>query len=673
MRLRGRSVPLSLLPALLLFVGACSANAPPVEGPPPSRPRVAEVPDLELRALLLLLVDRQTYEPFAVTTAREGGAALRAQVAVTLGRVGDPRGLPDLEELAADEAVEVRRAAVFALGQLGEAASQRALRRAVGDGDRRTGTLAIEALGKIGARLATVFEVGRRLDVEELEARLLPGLWRFSGPDVVLWGERGLARREPELRQWAAFALTRNPQREALPTLRELLDADEARIRAWAARALGRVGDAGDLARLLPLVGDAQPGPRIRALDAAARMVASGVAAPADEWRRPLLESIDAPHPGVRQAALDAAGLWLLDEALGDRLVELAGETEPSVRRAALLALARGAEPRAARELFAAAASAEAGDRAVAATAAGILGEIDLLRGLQEDDDRRVRQEALAALLAQDAERGEGVAAGLTDSDPGVRAATLAWLAETPLLPVLDLVAPMAGVGFARSLPELPLNGLRAITARAAAVPEELEEAVFVLERYASGDSHLLRRAAADALAELGRSRPPVGAVDTGYLVADYEMIVRRTWEPREIELVTDRGPVRLRLACREAPLNCLNLVQLVGQGFYDGLTFHRVVPDFVVQGGDPRGDGWGGAGYTVRDEVGPAGFAKGTLGMALGGPDTGGSQFFVTLSPQPHLDGTFTALGEVVAGSDVLERIVAGDRIVSATEVPTD
>jgi len=94
-------------------------------------------------------------------------------------------------------------------------------------------------------------------------------------------------------------------------------------------------------------------------------------------------------------------------------------------------------------------------------------------------------------------------------------------------------------------------------------------------------------------------------------------------------------------------------------------------VPDFVVQGGDPRGDGWGGAGYTVRDEFGPPGFAAGTLGMALGGPDTGSSQFFITLSPQPHLDGSFTAFGRVVAGWEALERIVAGDRILSAAQVP--
>jgi cyclophilin family peptidyl-prolyl cis-trans isomerase len=94
------------------------------------------------------------------------------------------------------------------------------------------------------------------------------------------------------------------------------------------------------------------------------------------------------------------------------------------------------------------------------------------------------------------------------------------------------------------------------------------------------------------------------------------------------------------------------------------------VVPDFVVQGGDPRGDGWGGPGYTVRDELNRKPFEKGVLGMALAGPDTAGSQFFITLSRQPHLDDEFTAFGEVVDGIDVLERIEQGDRIERLFEV---
>jgi cyclophilin family peptidyl-prolyl cis-trans isomerase len=94
-------------------------------------------------------------------------------------------------------------------------------------------------------------------------------------------------------------------------------------------------------------------------------------------------------------------------------------------------------------------------------------------------------------------------------------------------------------------------------------------------------------------------------------------------------------------------------------------------VPDFVVQGGDPRGDGFGGPGYTIRDEINRLRYGRGTVGMALAGPDTGGSQFFITLSPQPHLDGGYTVFGEVESGLDVLDKIEAGDRIEKVVELP--
>ncbi|MEE8137608.1 MAG: peptidylprolyl isomerase, partial [Thermoanaerobaculia bacterium] len=144
----------------------------------------------------------------------------------------------------------------------------------------------------------------------------------------------------------------------------------------------------------------------------------------------------------------------------------------------------------------------------------------------------------------------------------------------------------------------------------------------------------------------------------------------RRADRYRFADLDTRHGRMRLRLDCPRAPLTCLNFLQLASQGFYDGLIFHRVVPDFLVQGGDPRGDGWGGPGYTIRDEITRIRYERGVLGMALSDPDTGGSQFFITLSPQPHLDGAYTAFGQVVSGGDVLDRIVQGDRILRIREV---
>ena len=113
-----------------------------------------------------------------------------------------------------------------------------------------------------------------------------------------------------------------------------------------------------------------------------------------------------------------------------------------------------------------------------------------------------------------------------------------------------------------------------------------------------------------------------------------------------------------------DAPFTVWNFMALARSGFFNGLTFHRVVSNFVVQGGDPHGDGAGGPGYTIRDEINQRPYLRGTIGMALDWRDTGGSQFFITHAPQPHLDGRYTVFGDVVNGMDVVDRIQPRDVI---------
>ena len=113
-----------------------------------------------------------------------------------------------------------------------------------------------------------------------------------------------------------------------------------------------------------------------------------------------------------------------------------------------------------------------------------------------------------------------------------------------------------------------------------------------------------------------------------------------------------------------DAPLTVANFIDAGAQGFFNGIAIHRVVPDFVVQDGDPRGDGEGGPGYTIRDELNELPYLRGTVGMALDWKDTGGSQFFITHSPQPHLDARYTVFGRVVSGMEVVDRIQPWDVI---------
>ena len=124
----------------------------------------------------------------------------------------------------------------------------------------------------------------------------------------------------------------------------------------------------------------------------------------------------------------------------------------------------------------------------------------------------------------------------------------------------------------------------------------------------------------------------------------------------------TEKGDIVLELFEEDAPNTVSNFVKLINEGFYNGLTFHRVISDFVIQGGCPKGDGTGGPGYTIKCEINPRKHKTGTLSMAHAGKDTGGSQFFITHSPQPHLDGVHTVFGQVIEGMDVVNKIKQGD-----------
>lgn len=132
----------------------------------------------------------------------------------------------------------------------------------------------------------------------------------------------------------------------------------------------------------------------------------------------------------------------------------------------------------------------------------------------------------------------------------------------------------------------------------------------------------------------------------------------------------TDKGVIEMELYARHAPKTVNNFVFLAQKGFYDGVSFHRVIPNFVIQGGDPTGTGRGGPGYHFEDEVkdNPLTHERGVISMANAGPNTNGSQFFITHSPQAHLNGKHTVFGKVVKGLDVVDDIRAGDKMKRVT-----
>jgi cyclophilin family peptidyl-prolyl cis-trans isomerase/HEAT repeat protein len=762
----------------VLAVAATSAAAD--GGAAPSDLPVMRPPDLELRAMLLLVAERRVYEPLTVLQALKAGPEVRAELAAALGRIPGQEAGSVLAGLLIDDQAEVRRAAAFSLGLRGDAAARSALRQAMLDPDRETGALAVEALGRLATPLVEVAEQLLKLPEEERWPRLLPYLFRFKDEALVPLAEHGLGLPDPELHRWSAYALARDPLPAAAPPLRRLAGDPDPLVRAWAARGLGRVGAGGeDLAALAPLLNEGGGGPVVEALRAGAALVAGGKAPAAPAWRPRLLALLSDPRAGVRVTAIEAAAAWLPDPDLGAALAARAGApaeppkgaagpggsagaarpagtagpaaaagvaaelAAPPVplaqtieRGTALVALARGRDSRAVALVAAAAGSPEPRLRARAAEAAGLLGESELLGRLAADPNPLVREAALAARLLPapapssatssgraagtaakaGAERAPGktgaggatgtagrsqaegahakantvhgagaanatraasraAAAALSDPDEGVRTIAADWLADHPVVPLANLAGALTAALRDESI-ESPLGVIKALAARGDAEPRERGAAVELLERTGRQPSYALRREAAAGLTRLGRPAPPPGPAPSleagagGDQLRSYREIVERTRRPRTVEVRTNRGTFRLRIDCPRAPRTCLNFLDLAGQHFYDGLLFHRVVPDFVIQAGDPRGDGYGGPGYVLGDEINRLRYRRGILGMALAGPDTGGSQFFITLSPQPHLDGGYTAFGEVVAGAEVLDAIQAGDRIESIAEV---
>jgi len=148
--------------------------------------------------------------------------------------------------------------------------------------------------------------------------------------------------------------------------------------------------------------------------------------------------------------------------------------------------------------------------------------------------------------------------------------------------------------------------------------------------------------------------RPVPGEPSAPY---DSPELAKPTYSPHAF-IETAKGTIEIELTVLDAPQTVQNFITLARKGYFNGLQIHRVVPNFVVQDGDPRGDGSGGPGYSIRDELNDRPFLRGTVGMALSGPDTGGSQFFIAHSPQPHLDAKYTVFGQVVNGMEVVDRL---------------
>jgi cyclophilin family peptidyl-prolyl cis-trans isomerase len=256
---------------------------------------------------------------------------------------------------------------------------------------------------------------------------------------------------------------------------------------------------------------------------------------------------------------------------------------------------------------------------------------------------------------------------GLQDPDFYVRATVLAALTDRPAPTDLDAVLDSYRIAAKDSANDARLAAIQYVAALWRKDSATLSPAGRARLSALPVPSDPLERAA-------GKSVSPWAAwatvAATPRPAAWYDSLVRELVIPSQLgkapvaTIQTVRGPIRVELFGADAPITVWNFLSLARSGYYRNTRFHRVVPNFVAQDGDPRDDGNGGPGYAIRDEMNRHRYERGAVGMALSGPDTGGSQYFITHSPQPHLDGHYTVFGRVIAGYDVLDRIVQGDLI---------
>ena len=712
-----RTHPLKAVLGLLVLGMPLLAQLPPVTVPTGKPALKRDRTQRILYPKLIQLEDERTLNSDLIEMLQptHGGARRRAILAI--GRIGYPSGLAALMDILISDQnpenrdPEMRALAAFSLGQIQNQHAVSVLLERLDPAVEKSAQVrarAVEALGKIGSNRLAVAALGGYgiKGLADAIVRLLPATTQPVSDDARLVGSMALTAllriRQPstveavaaqlrspdaDLRGQAANALARIREgiAAAAPALLSLLADEDALVRANAARALGVAKSAQAIDPLIKLLGDKDERVVAGAINA---LGAIGDARAVDA----LLGAGNTLLAGYRSFDRNKLGvppeqnlLLLIATALGSIKDERALPFLKAFRFAdgklgahieVELAVAKFGE-------FAFFDGAETGklptdDWKAMATYAQALGQLasdrskalllDLLAGKNYGKpDVRGLPPILSALSALKVE-------GLRDILLGQLKAPDVYVRETAALLLGEL-----GDSSDRVISELyeayksaradKINEARlAIVVAADKLKHPMN--IQVLSEKTRDEDYVVRLKAAELLrastSEVSATRLQIGKVDTGHDRAYWRRIADLSESIRNPAAVihTKKGNIRIELFADDSPMTVDNFIHLARSGFYNGLAFGRVVPNFVVQGGDPRGDQSGGPGYQIRDEINLRKYETGTVGMALSGRDTGGSQFFITHSPQPHLDGTYTIFGRVTEGMDVVNRLARGDRM---------
>jgi cyclophilin family peptidyl-prolyl cis-trans isomerase/HEAT repeat protein len=624
--------------------------------------RIAEIIHLE---------DQRLINDRLVTYLSDDSTAVRARAALAVGRIGGDQAGKLLYDLIGDPSIDVARSAAFALGLTGlnqyaaslaeiagdlpAAVTARAVKSAGRLADSTTPGVAAEIVGYLThpapevreAACLALFYAGAEAEAQELigylESEDNPRLQRAAlftlsrlGIDAPETYVKFQADTDPEIRMLAVRGLGRATSPDRVRLLALSLNDDDQRVVAQAVASLQATGDA-EAARYLARKLETQTDEKlIVAMMGALRALHArdGIKTAERHFRSSLSDNIL------------IASLGYLAEIKQDSMVavvdSLLNENPPPAIRVACVDAFRETESSSV---------------------------VPRLAMLFKDEDPIVRAAAFGHLVELDSTQIDlYIGAALADLDMMPVVLALDQISTRKLVRYLpqvqNLMAESYGldVDVRRSLVDVVEQFIDTLGTDST-MAELLIASLF-------DPSYVVRRSAADVYLEKferdrsGMVTPADTRISRGRLESALE-----DYESNPIAVVqTNRGEISFELRFDLAPLTVLNFIQLVSSEFYEGLTFHRVVPNFVVQGGCPRGDGWGGPAHFIRCEYSDVPYERGTVGIATSGRDTGGSQFFFCHSPQPHLEARYTIFGDVLYGMDIVDQLVVGDVIEKIT-----
>jgi len=654
-----------LLFVLIILVGA----APSVDAQPSSRYQSLLATSSGRDSLLNLALwedGRVTGGGKLFRYLKSTNPLVRYRAVEVIGRIQDAQDVQRLLPMLKDKDDRVVHGTAFALGQLGDPAASPALIAMINKADVRLQVLIAEALGKMGGEdaLTALTELLHSFQGSVRGTAVL-ALGRIGDPRSANSLLVAIHDGDAAVAEKAVYALGKFESVRIRKTLPPLLKNDDARIRAATARTLGKQDVENDdtIRDLGQLVTDRDLHVTINAIFALGEIMEGQNNGDIVKILGNAARSHESHH--VRKAAVMSLGK-IGDKNAKDHLAQSMMDRRPGIRAESCKALVSCLGKDASLFLSSGYRDSERMVRAATIEAYGEaedMSKLNLLLDTARDDaDPVMRAAAVRGLGHINNERSIAqLVFSLKDPD---------WVVATEAVSALGLIGtelavqPLIDAYAARTERvdmDVHIEILRVLTEF-----ESKEAEAVALAALESSDQRI--RQAAVALLEKIDAEVPELKPDRFYYERDFRPARRRRlslpFGKATLKITTEYGTIEIEMFGDDATQTARTIGDLADQGFYNGLDFHRVVPNFVVQGGCPRGDGWGDPGFNIRAEVNEHRYGRGYVGIADAGKDTGGCQFFITHTAVPRLNGRYTIFGKVTSGMDIVDAVAQGDKL---------